>query len=193
MPKPESREPITHELKTWPDYFQAVKRGDKRFELRRNDRDFRVGDTLRLREYCPVDDAYSGDECSRVVTFALDAGLFDIPGVSVLSLADPTTPDTARREALIALIRQHVKADATGLAPAVIGHYLFGFEEAADAILSTEATALEEARARVESLEIGVHQIAQLHYRADLTQREREKRASAIARRVAPLPQDCDE
>lgn len=40
------------------------------------------------------------------------------------------------KEALIEIMRQHIKADAVGLAPAVIAHYLVGFEEAADAILN---------------------------------------------------------
>lgn len=42
-----------HHLKTWPLYFQAIERGDKTFELRRNDRDFKVGDTLILQEWDP--------------------------------------------------------------------------------------------------------------------------------------------
>lgn len=43
----------THELKTWPTYFEAILRGEKRFELRKNDRDFGVGDVLRLQEFDP--------------------------------------------------------------------------------------------------------------------------------------------
>jgi len=85
----EVREPITHDLKTWPEYFQAVKRGDKRFEIRKNDRDFRVGDTLRLLEYSPHGEVYSGDEVSRLVSFILDDGPFAIPGCVVMSLAKP--------------------------------------------------------------------------------------------------------
>lgn len=42
-----------HELKTWPRYFDAVKRGDKSFEVRRDDRGYAVGDTLVLREFEP--------------------------------------------------------------------------------------------------------------------------------------------
>lgn len=41
----------THHLKTLPVYFDAVKRGDKTFELRKNDRDFQTGDTLVLEEF----------------------------------------------------------------------------------------------------------------------------------------------
>ena len=43
----------THSLKTWPSYWLAVKRGDKTFEVRRNDRDFAVGDLLLLRMWDP--------------------------------------------------------------------------------------------------------------------------------------------
>lgn len=42
-----------HELKCWPQFFQATREGTKRFELRRNDRDFRVGDELLLKEWDP--------------------------------------------------------------------------------------------------------------------------------------------
>jgi hypothetical protein len=42
-----------HALKTWPEQFQAVKAGLKTFELRKNDRDYQVGDKLVLCEYDP--------------------------------------------------------------------------------------------------------------------------------------------
>ena len=42
-----------HELKTWPGYYDSVVNGNKRFELRKDDRDFEVGDILHLREYDP--------------------------------------------------------------------------------------------------------------------------------------------
>ena len=46
-----------HELKTDPIVFNDVWRGVKTFEIRYDDRDFRVGDDLRLRET-----RYSGAE-----------------------------------------------------------------------------------------------------------------------------------
>jgi len=42
---------VTHRLKLIPEYFEDVAYGVKRAEIRRNDRDFRVGDYLQLREW----------------------------------------------------------------------------------------------------------------------------------------------
>ena len=40
----------THQLKTETQYYQAVEKGLKQFELRKNDRNFKVGDILILVE-----------------------------------------------------------------------------------------------------------------------------------------------
>ena len=43
---------MRHELKTWPNYFEAIRCGDKRFEIRDNsDRGFQKGDLIVFREY----------------------------------------------------------------------------------------------------------------------------------------------
>ncbi len=60
-----------HELKTWPKYFAAVRSGQKRFEIRRNDREFKVGDILVLREFDPESETYTGQAEERQVTFLL--------------------------------------------------------------------------------------------------------------------------
>lgn len=65
-----------HELKTWPAYYQAVARGTKMFEVRRN-RGFQVGDVLHLREYEPntgLGGAYTGSSMQVRVTFIVSAG-----------------------------------------------------------------------------------------------------------------------
>lgn len=51
----------THRLKTWPVYFKEVKSGEKTFEFRKNDRDFKTGDTVILEEWCPLAKQYSGE------------------------------------------------------------------------------------------------------------------------------------
>lgn len=51
QPASTERESVTHELKTWPDYFEKILSGEKNFEVRKNDRGFKTGDTLVLKEW----------------------------------------------------------------------------------------------------------------------------------------------
>lgn len=68
----------THELKCWPEYFREVFLGHKTFEIRKNDRDFQIGDTIILNEYEPFTKQYSGDKIARRVTYILEGGEFGI-------------------------------------------------------------------------------------------------------------------
>lgn len=61
-----------HELKTWSEYYQEVEKGTKTFEIRKNDRDFTVGDILILKEYDPVRETYTGKSINMEVTYILD-------------------------------------------------------------------------------------------------------------------------
>jgi hypothetical protein len=58
----------THELKTWPEFFQPVVDGRKTVELRSDDRAFKVGDHLLLREYERNLGPYTGRKCLVVIT-----------------------------------------------------------------------------------------------------------------------------
>lgn len=59
--------PKTHQLKTLPEFFYAVINGNKKAELRANDRDFSVGDYLLLTEWeCGA--GYSGRKAIVEVT-----------------------------------------------------------------------------------------------------------------------------
>jgi hypothetical protein len=62
----------SNELKTLAPYFYAVRDGSKTFELRKNDRGFKVGDNIKLVEYDPVNDLYSGEEIRITVTYILE-------------------------------------------------------------------------------------------------------------------------
>lgn len=75
----------THFLKTWPEYFQAVVEDRKPFEIRRNDRDYAVGDVLVLQEWCPVKGDYTGNYVKRCVSYLTD--FEQKPGFVVLGLA----------------------------------------------------------------------------------------------------------
>ena len=62
-------EKITHKLKTLPKYFNAVMTGEKTFEVRKDDRNFQVGDYLLLQLY--YDGFTYKDTLKRKVTYIL--------------------------------------------------------------------------------------------------------------------------
>jgi hypothetical protein len=74
----------THRLKTWPSFFEAIISGKKKFELRKNDRDFAVGDTIVLCEFDPAKDVtlegwkFTGREVPATITFIVQ-GVFGLP------------------------------------------------------------------------------------------------------------------
>lgn len=61
---------MTHHLKCHPPYFEKIVSGTKKFEIRKNDRDFEVGDVLVLQEYEPIiycecyPGEYRGNRCT---------------------------------------------------------------------------------------------------------------------------------
>ena len=76
-----------HDLKIWPIYFGPVENGTKKFELRKADRDYKVGDILRLREFDPFEIGYTGQSVDVPVTYILD-GLMakELPGMCLMSI-----------------------------------------------------------------------------------------------------------
>jgi Domain of unknown function (DUF3850) len=60
-----------HVLKSTPPYFQEVIDGAKRFEWRRDDRNFQVGDLLDLREYIAASGTYTGRQAKVMVAYIM--------------------------------------------------------------------------------------------------------------------------
>jgi Domain of unknown function (DUF3850) len=77
MPSPPldgSREPVEHAVKSWPHLFEATLKGVKTHDLRRaDDREYRVGDILRLQEFDPETQRYTGRELRVRITYITSA------------------------------------------------------------------------------------------------------------------------
>ena len=91
---------MTHQLKTWPQYWDAVQSGEKTFEVRRDDRGFQKGDILELLrcrksllggyevEYAGMTTRPAYVVRKRI-TYVLTGGQFGIePGFVVLGLGE---------------------------------------------------------------------------------------------------------
>lgn len=76
-----------HALKTWPKYFHHVLIGDKKFEVRYDDRGYKTGDVLKLQEFNPVVGDYTGSVLKTVVTYCLTGNQFGLkPNYCVLGI-----------------------------------------------------------------------------------------------------------
>jgi hypothetical protein len=93
--------PHSHVLKINPVFFRQVRDGDKRFELRKADRPFRVGDVLHLREFdqspCPYPDegivGLTGEHLSVRVTHIMRGGSYGLASDYVcMSISLERTP-----------------------------------------------------------------------------------------------------
>jgi hypothetical protein len=89
---------IEHRLKTSAEFWDAIYLKIKPFEIRRDDRGFKVGDILVLEKYGDVAGDYVRDSGGHIVTlrqritYVLPGGQFGIePGFSVLGIVDAMT------------------------------------------------------------------------------------------------------
>lgn len=58
-----------HDLKILPEHYMNILNGNKSFELRKNDRNYHVGDFLRLREW---ERNYTGKLINAKITYVLE-------------------------------------------------------------------------------------------------------------------------
>ena len=76
---------MTHELKIYKKYLDAILNGEKMFEIRKDDRGFRVGDILLLKEWDNI--KYSGRELKVLITYILYDNFIGIsPGYVALGI-----------------------------------------------------------------------------------------------------------
>lgn len=82
---------MRHELKTWPEAFDAVAGGRKTWEIRLDDRGFKLGDTVVLCRYDPDlrGGQYTGERCQKRVGFMLRGPDFGIPSGFVIFTLEP--------------------------------------------------------------------------------------------------------
>lgn len=62
---------VIHRLKTINPYFELLWSGQKSFELRKNDRDFKVGDVIVLEEY-DLKNGYTGRVVHKTISYILE-------------------------------------------------------------------------------------------------------------------------
>ena len=70
-------QPQIHYLKTWVRWWDDIEKGNKSFDVRRNDRNFQVGDVLKLQKYDPANSSYLGPTVTRHVRYVLE--LSEVP------------------------------------------------------------------------------------------------------------------
>jgi hypothetical protein len=87
---------MTHELKSWPALFEPVYGGHKKFDVRNDDRGFKIGDVLHFREWRQDKKEYTGREIDKRVTYILrNFGL--LKGWCCMSLEDYPRPKSRKK------------------------------------------------------------------------------------------------
>ncbi len=77
---------MIYELKQHPEYFEEVISGRKLFEVRKNDRDYKVGDLLALNEYNPESKEYTNRSCVVYIDYILNDPNYCKEGYVILSI-----------------------------------------------------------------------------------------------------------
>lgn len=67
-----------HDVKTWPAIFEEFRTGRKTFDVRKNDRNYKVGDTIIQHEYYPTKGTFTGRNIEQVITYILEGDKFGV-------------------------------------------------------------------------------------------------------------------
>ena len=68
----------THEIKVWPSFYSDLVTYKKRFELRLNDRDYREGDLVTLKEWDNITKKYTGASFQVKIDYVLCDTMFGL-------------------------------------------------------------------------------------------------------------------
>ena len=79
---------MIHAVKINPEYYEAVKDGSKRFEVRKFDRPYGVGDYLALNEY--DENCYTGRAMLFKLTYVLRSPIYCKESYVILSISPCT-------------------------------------------------------------------------------------------------------
>lgn len=74
----EERRTGKHEVKVLPQFVKPIVTGRKQFEIRYNDRDYRVGDKLILKEWDEEKSEFTGVIIDCSITYLLKGGQYGI-------------------------------------------------------------------------------------------------------------------
>jgi hypothetical protein len=58
-----------HEVKSWLHFYEAIKAGKKMHDLRKDDRNYKVGDIVVLKEYDNICGFYTGEQIEAEITY----------------------------------------------------------------------------------------------------------------------------
>ena len=72
---------MIHQLKCWPEFYEAISDGRKTFEIRKNDRGFHTDDVLVLEEWDPFTEQYSGRVTRVRIVWMMFAEETDVSGL----------------------------------------------------------------------------------------------------------------
>lgn len=61
----------THHLKAWRETFEPILSGDRTFDLRLDDRAFKVGHLIEFQEWDPIAKRYTGRKITKTIAYML--------------------------------------------------------------------------------------------------------------------------
>jgi hypothetical protein len=76
----------THQVKSWPEFFEPIALGVKTFDLRKDDRGYQVGENIQFEEFRHLTGEHTGKVVTRRIAYILRN--FDglMPGYVILGI-----------------------------------------------------------------------------------------------------------